>query len=552
MAILSQPLQLGSLCFSISSLPYRGKQSFKDRVPKLVLGGAHKQGETMNRFKRIFGYLLLVASGCIFSLVSMANDPTYPSNATSVFVPFTNSTALPLSASPKIGIGFPNNQGTTSGTPFSVTMDTGSVGIYMGANYFTPPQNGVNDPSYVASCSETLTSSGVIYKGQLYKSSVNLYSGSHIVATASVPVCAISLRTCTTYARDCNPNESPNGVNYFGVGFGQEEAGQPNGTPDKNPFLNITQAGTLSPLPSYGYIITTQQGQPGVIIGLTPSNTQGYTLIGLSPYPAFPPDNPASTAITSEFQRAQANITVNGTQGAGSILFDTGVGTGYLSPPIGVNVSTTSIPSGAQCSASSTCVVSGTTVQVSFLGTAPNSSTDQTVIASFNYIVGSTANNPIAPVAVTLVKGSAPFLNTTLSFVNAFNYFYDGSNGFIGLQQLPTATAPSAGILAQSTAAPSQFVSTTPNAVGIQHLHRCFFYWVEQNVVNASDADKVTRYSSPYFYRYYPKNNTYVGVSTGKIGSTPSEVGMVHMGPADDKPQSDGSLSEWLAASGCK
>jgi len=507
----------------------------------------------MNRFIRVFGCFFLYIGGCIFPLASMANGPTYPNNATSVFVPFTNSTALPLTLSPQIGIGFPNNQSTNSGMPFSVTMDTGSVGIYMGASYFTPPQNGVNDPSYVGSCSEILTSSGVIFNGQLYKSLVNLYSGSNIVATATVPVCAISSIACTSNPRDCNSNASPTGVHYFGVGFGQEAAGQPNGTPDKNPLLNITQAGALSPLPSYGYIITTQQGQPGVVIGLTPSNTQGYTLIGLSPYPEYPPNNPASTSITSEFQRVQANVSVNGVQGAGSILFDTGVTTGYLSPPIGVNVSTTSIPSGEQCSASSTCVVSGTTVQVSFLGTASPSSTDQTVIAAFNYTVGGTAYNPIAPVAVTLVKGSAPFLNTTLSFVNAFNYFYDGSNGFIGLQQLPTATAQSAGILAKSTPTPPQFVRTIPNAVGVQHLHRCFFSWVEQNFVNATDADKVTRYVSPYIYRHYSKDNIYFGVSTGKIGYPPTEVGhAVHMGPADNHPQSDGPLSEWLAASGCK
>ena len=507
----------------------------------------------MNRLIRNFRYLFLVTGVCIFPLASMANGPIYPSNATSVFIPFSNSSGLPLTVSPQIGIGFPNNQGSNSGTPFNVTMDTGSVGIYVGTHYFTPPQNGVNDSSYVGSCSETLTSSGIIFKGQLYKSAVNLYSGSNIVATATVPVCAISSIACTSNPRDCNPNASPSGVHYFGVGFGQESAGQPNGTPDKNAFLNITQAGSLSPLPSYGYMITTQQGQPGVVIGLTPGNTQGFTLIGLSPYPEYPPDNPASTAITSEFQRAQANITVNGVQGAGSILFDTGVTTGYLSPPIGVNISTTSVPSGTQCSASSTCIVNGTTVGVSFLGAASPNSTDQTVIASFNYTVGSTANNPITPVAVTLVKGAAPFLNTTLSFVNAFSYFYDGANGFIGLQQLPTITPQSAGTLTNLNATPPQFVSTTPDAVGVQHLHRCFFSWLEQNFVNASDADKVTQYSSPYFYRYYRKNNIYIGISTGKSGSTPSEVGhVVHMGPADDKPQSDGPLSEWLAVSGCK
>lgn len=447
-------------------------------------------------------------------------------------------------------------------------MDTGSVGIYASSDNFTPPPDGVNDPSYVASCTETLTSSGIIYTGQLYKTLVDLYNTAGIVATATVPVCAVSKTTCQPNPRNCTPTSSPTGVMMFGVGFGPIYANQPNGTPDKNPFLNITSAPNQpgcpssvpnqSTCPSYGYILTTDtKGQPGALIGLTPTNTQDFTWIGLATNTGAPSFTAASPDILSDFERMQGTITVNGATGNGGILFDTGVTTGFLTPRKGTSVQMGSSPSGAECSASSTCVVTGTTVNVSFSGKVSPDSEDQTAITSFSYTVGGNTNNPIQPYALALAKDTAPFLNTTLSFINTFNYLYDGANGFIGLNQIttltPTATAQSVGVTPKSAGATSQYVSTTPGAIGVQHLYRCFFYWVEHNFVSASDADRITRYSQPYVYRYYSKNNMYIGVSTGKPGNPPTEVGHVaHMGPNDATPQSDGPLSEWLAASGCR
>ena len=45
-------------------------------------------------------------------------------------------------------------------------------------------------------------------------------------------------------------------------------------------------------------------------------------------------------------------ITVNGRSGSGGILFDTGVTTGFLTPPIGVTLKTGMGPGGAECNGS--------------------------------------------------------------------------------------------------------------------------------------------------------------------------------------------------------
>jgi hypothetical protein len=502
----------------------------------------------MNVCRRVLAGAVIVMAGSVVVSRAGADAPSYASNATSVFVPFSNAGSLPVTVSPQVSVGFPNNAGP-SGTPFSVTMDTGSVGLYMGTNYFTPPQNGTSDPSYVGSCTETLTSSGVVFNGALYRSSVNLYNGNTIVATATVPVCAVSSVSCTSYARACNPNQSPTGIHYFGVGFGQEASGQPNGTPDKNPFLNITSAGSLSPVPAYGYILTTQQGQPGVVLGLTPNNTSNFALIGLSPYTEYPPINPASPYITSEFQKAQGTITVNGVSGAGIILFDTGVFTGFLTPPLGVTVATGTGPSGAECNGDNppTCAVAGTSVQVSFSDPPSTTNPNPPVIASFGYTVGD-SSNPITPYALTIVPNGAPFLNTTLSFLNAFSYLYDGAYGFVGLQARVTTSAAS-----EPKAATSRHVSTTAGVMSVQGLHRCFFDWVERNVVSASNSDKATRHSSPYTFRYYKNAGVAIGVSTGRPGNPPTFVNhVVHMRVSDTAPQSDGPLGDWLSVAGCR
>ena len=487
----------------------------------------------------------------IYSLSALAqtSSSVYPSNATSITVPFVNG-GTALATSPQILIGFNTTNAGTQGAQFNITMDTGSVGVYVGSNYFKPPALGRNDPSFIGTGGETLTSSGVIFSGDWYKTSVNLYNPTTkaIVATATVPVLALTSVTCVPNARTCNvtAGNTGAGVAYFGVGFGQEASGQPQGTPDKNAFLNITSApGAGSVLPSYGYVLTTQ----GVQIGLTPTNTQNYAMIKLQPLLA--PDytqwqtTPASSNVLTDWQKARGLISVSGpdsvnaTSGYGSILFDTGVGTGFLTPPVNTTLATGVGPAIAECNGSNppttaTCAVTGTNVAVSFPGqTSP--------IASFNYTIGANngiqSGNPISPDALGVVPNNPPFLNTTYHFLNTFNYFYDASNGFIGLQTLSST--------------PAQYASSTPG-MSVQGVFQCLFDWVETNFVSASASasDTITQYAAPYTYRYYQNSNVYIGVSSGTTASNANNV--YKQGVSDGSPQVDGPLSGWLTAAGCQ
>jgi hypothetical protein len=217
--------------------------------------------------------------------------------------------------------------------------------------------------------------------------------------------------------------------------------------------LNVTSISESGLLPSPGYILSTQ----GVQIGLTSSNTQGFAMIKLEPLLA--PNStqwqtaPASANVLTDWQHARGTITVNRRSGSGSILFDTGVTTGFLTPPIVVTLKTGMGPSSAECNGSNppSCAVSGTKVHVSF--------SNQTIpVASLSYTVGanngSQSGNPFSPVAVSVENNGAPFLNTTVRFLQAFNYIYDAANGFIGLKTTGNT--------------PAQYAVNTPSGLAVE------------------------------------------------------------------------------------
>jgi hypothetical protein len=171
----------------------------------------------------VYTFILLVTS--VYSLTAKG-DTGPPYSGPSVFVPFVNATQVsdPYQyVSPQIRVGF-NSPNTTDAHPvFDVTMDTGSVGIIVGSSYFSPPANGRLDPSFIGPRSETLTSSGIIFAGDWYKTIVNLYNGNTVVASSTVPVMAITKVSCEPNARVCNPStiaSTAADTHYFGIGFG--------------------------------------------------------------------------------------------------------------------------------------------------------------------------------------------------------------------------------------------------------------------------------------------------------------------------------------------
>jgi hypothetical protein len=495
---------------------------------------------------------LLVSS--VYSLTAKAGSGPVYTKGGSVFIPFVNATEVSKTyASPKVRVGFSGNYNSS----FTVTMDTGSVGIIVGSNYFTPPAKGRADPSFIGAGSETLTSSGYYFTGDWYKTTVHLFNDKTAAASSTVPVMAVTKVACIEGARDCHVVDHKGAdVHYFGVGFAGG-SGVPQGTPDKNAFLNVTKISGSGSLPSPGYILSTQGAQ----IGLTSNNTKGFAFIKLEPLLAPTlkqwQSAPASPNVLTDWQHARGTITVNGVSGRGGILFDTGVNTGFLTPPIGVTVKTgmgPTTPFKAECNTNPpTCAVTGTTVQVSF----PVQSHQP--VASLNYTVGpnngAQKGNPVSPYAVSVDHTGAPFLNTTVRILQGFAYLYDAANGFIGLKTTGNT--------------PPQYAVSEPSGLTVDGVFQCFFNWAKLNFgprpspfqapASRPNPFQVTEYSWPYTYVYDSNNQLYIGISSGVPASDnmPAATSLANTvytwgpsGPSTAK--SEGALSAWLAAAGCQ
>ena len=139
------------------------------------------------------------------------------------------------------------------------------------------------------------------------------------------------------------------------------------------------------------------------------------------------------------------------------------------------------------------------------------------------------------------------FLNTTVRFLQAFNYIYDAANGFIGLKTTGNT--------------PAQYAASTPSGLAIDGVFQCFFSWAIANFESpskhsqAAKYSQATKYSWPYTYRYDPNNKTYIGISSGSPASdnTPATVANnVYILSADGQSTNEGALSGWLTAAGCQ
>ena len=474
-----------------------------------------------------------------------------PYNGASVFVPFVNATAVSDPSqyvSPQIRVGFNSPNATGAYPVFNVTMDTGSVGIIAGSSYFNPPADGRLNPSFIAPGSETLTSSGIIFTGDWYKTIVNLYNGNSLVASSTVPVMAVTTVSCEQNARVCNPStiaSTAPATHYFGIGFAGG-AGQPQGTPDKNAFLNVTSIAGSGLLPSPGYILSTQ----GVQIGLTSSNTQGFALIKLEPVLA-PNSTQWQTAPASRKCADRLATCAGDDHGEWKIGQRRHI-VRYRRDDGLFNAAHRRIsehwswsrrrrvqriePAELRCKRNQS---SG------FLSGQSNA------VASFSYTVGANngaqSGNPVSPFAVSVEQNSAPFLNTTVRFLQAFNYIYDAANGFIGLKTTGNT--------------PAQYAANTASGLAVGGVFQCFFSWAEANFVSASNGSQSTKYSWPYTYRYalnmhgLRPDPAYVGVSSGSPASgntAATNANNVYILGADGQSTDEGALSGWLAAAGCQ
>ena len=285
--------------------------------------------------------------------------------------------------------------------PVRFGMDTGSTGIVVAAEHFTPGPNDITEgPGRLI-----YNSSGRILNGERYTTEVEIQRDENTpVATARVQVLRVSSITCLERARDCRPENNPRGVAFMGVGFDRTGAqGTEPGVP-RNPFVSLVSLASGAPLSSVrpGYIVTRE----GVHLGMSAERTRGFAFIKLA-------SNPASRPGVPEWSATPMAVSVDGVTGNGTVLVDTGINYMFLSPPDG-----TRLERGRRAPEGSRITV--------FM---PDQRNPQP--AYYGFTVGA-RGNPMHPERVEVVHDRGVFVNTGRMFLEGFDYLYDAAGGYVG------------------------------------------------------------------------------------------------------------------------
>ena len=243
-------------------------------------------------------------------------------------------------------------------------------------------------------------------------------------ATARVPV--LSANDLALYAQ-------------LGIGFARggillDSGGNP--AYNLNPFLGLTSVngqavGNMNP----GYILSTvgftgvngQNYGPGAMLGLSQQNTTGFSMVQLTPntsVPALPPGCvTAGMGCPASWNPQTANVTVGGTNvGTISMLPDSGLSYMILTTPNAGNQGATNANCNPSFNLSGKCL-------------PPNTGADRGPGGRQR-----SCNTPSAPGDRAIRSPSpssssttpTPQLNNGTTFFNAFDYFYDPVNGFVG------------------------------------------------------------------------------------------------------------------------
>jgi hypothetical protein len=285
--------------------------------------------------------------------------------------------------------------------PHRFGMDTGSTGIVVAAQHFTPgPDDVAQGPGRLA-----YNSSGRILNGERYLTEVEIRRDEHTpLATARVQVLRVTHITCLEHARDCRPERNPSGVAFMGIGFDRMGAqGTEPGVP-RNPFVSLVSLASGGPPSSVrpGYIVTRE----GVHLGISAERTRDFAFIKLAA-------NPASRPGVPEWSAVPMAVSVDGVAADGTILVDTGIDYMFLSPPDG-----TRLQRGMRAPA-------GTKIGV-FLPDRRNPPS-----VHYGFTVG-LADNPMHPGRVEVVRDRGVFVNTGRMFLGGFDYLYDAAGGYVG------------------------------------------------------------------------------------------------------------------------
>ncbi|GKS96087.1 hypothetical protein [Acidovorax sp. SUPP2825] len=346
------------------------------------------------------------------------------------FAPARNP-ELAMTDAPALAFGV-RVPGTSAAAPFTMTMDTGSTGVVVSATDL--PGFSEQEAESGVKGWEFLSSSKRLWIGRWVPRELVFRDPAGGEVVARVPVLAVQEEIiCPGWSEKANvptcekPEKTtaqPRGIAYMGVGFGREHDGQPQGTPDKNPLLNIVSIDGQPVAPGSmrsGFIVTAK----GVHVGLTRANTAGFSYVKLQGRSLNAAGQPASSD-PRDWPQATMAVSVNGAASqTGAVLVDTGIAQMYLTVANPSALPTTAIPNPSLKGAMATGLVAGTSVQVSF----PD---DAAPVAQYTFQVGT----PQAPTAVIVTRPSAQaFVNTGRHLLRQHDVLFDADGGWFGLRR---------------------------------------------------------------------------------------------------------------------
>ena len=331
-----------------------------------------------------------------------ASSSPYDAFDQTAYLAYLNAPAAngDLTRPPRLRISF------GGGRSYDVVMDTGSTGIVVSADKIP----NIDRLQSLGPGQLTYSSSGRIMIGRWVVTPLTVMGRNGTsIAIAPIPVLAVDRVECTGSARRCSPRENPRGISMLGVGFARRHDHEAQSGPSKNPFLNVASVnGAKAERLRRGYLVT----RGGVFVGLTAANTKGdFAFVKLD----RAGDDWAPTPVC---------ISVNGATPAacGTLLMDTGVSAMYLTVPESQAPAAITTTNGR-----SPTLVDGTKVAISI----PSEASPR---ALYSFTLGE-GGNPLAPERLHLVsRVRPPFVNTSVHFLNGFDYLYDADGGFVGFR----------------------------------------------------------------------------------------------------------------------
>ena len=366
------------------------------------------------------GAVAALALGAVPALAASSNP--YDAFDQTAFLAYLNApdAGADLTRPPRLRISF------GGGRSYAVVMDTGSTGIVVSADKIP----NIDRLQSLGPGQLTYSSSGRIMIGRWVMTPVTIMGRNGTsIAAAPVPVLAVDRVECTDRARRCTPREGPRGISMLGIGFARRGDHQAQSGPAKNPFLHVaTVNGAKAQRLRSGYLVT----RSGVFVGLTAANTQGgFTYVKLA-------------RAEDDWEATPVCISVNAVTPAacGTLLMDTGVTAMYLTVPAAQAPDAMLTSNGR-----SQTLIDGSKITIS----VPTEASPQ---ALYSFTVGE-SGNPLAPSALNLVsRVRPPFVNTSVNFLNGFDYLYDADGGFVGFRWTGRA-APAMGKVTPSAAPPA-------------------------------------------------------------------------------------------------